>query len=787
MRTFVQLIFRMTLTVCFVAMSSEAVSVAQPNDPSDFATEDTYTNYAPPMPSGASTESMLGDGGEAVGISSVSDKITLELKGVNVLDVLKILAKRSGLNIVAGRDVRGDVTLYMQNVEVQRALDTIVDTLGLAYDERDGIITVMSNKEFVSRYGKPFRDDRITRVFHLKYANPQNMNQLVQQMKSAAGKIAVDEKTGIIIVTDISEVVDEIEHAVKEFDQPLITKTFTLNYAKSGDVGEEFKDYLTPNVGVLKIDKRANQITVTDRGPIVDLIGGVIESFDARPLQVLIDSKVVEVELYDAYRFGIDWSYVDLKAGSIKNVSLDPNNSVSAPSSTLGGGTLSAITIGTSEGNDSLRSVINFLSNVGKTNTLSSPRLLVLNNEEAKLAVATREPFVQQSTTSNQSTTTTADQVTFIDVGVTLSVVPTISENGNIILKIKPEVSTAGTPLELEGAVSGSTTTFVRSRIPVVTTQTLETTVVVKDGNTVVLGGLIQDNQTKTRKKVPVLGDIPLLGAAFRTEVNDFNKTELVIFLTPHIIQGKASSKELEKYINENGYFKEMNEVGGYDFTKAETTSPQGAFRMNDKPYYGSLTEERPVYFPSRDTAQKVVKNQGKLNENDDGTGAKPVVVTANTASVSNAPVEEVKPSSQKPLNVTQGSKKSEEIVPEKQLVTKAPDRITTKQPSESVTNSKYSKSVEARKKYGEAIASAIRDALALRKDLGRYPLDLQIFVAISKSGKLTLKRVVKDSGLSPSGQGIVLDTIQKLSPFPPFPAEMESDEELFDFSLQLT
>ncbi|MBI4388007.1 MAG: type II secretion system protein GspD [Candidatus Omnitrophica bacterium] len=730
---FLALVFSMPVPAAFSETNDDFAPAAE-------VTEDTFSNFgggeSAPMP-------------ESVAVSGTADRITLELKGVNVLDVLKILAKRSGLNIVAGRDVRGDVTLYMQDVGVRQALDTIVRTLGLAYDEKDGIITVMSHKEYVSRYGKPFQDERINEVFKLNYASAVNMNQLVQQMKSQIGKIAVDEKTATIVVTDIPEVMAEIRQVVKEFDRPLATKTYTLKYGKAADIGEDLKDYLTQNVGVIKIDKRANQITVTDREAVVDQILGIIEEFDKRPKQVLIEAKVVEVQLYDAFRFGVDWNYVDLKVGRVDNISLKPAQSVSAPGSKLGSGSLSTFTIGTSAGNDTLQTVINILSNVGKTNILSSPRLMCLNNEEAKLAVATKQPYVTQTVNVGVNTSNTADDVKFIDVGVTMTIVPTITHDNNIILKIKPEVSTkASSDFEIEGVAQSSDTKFIRTKVPIVTTQTLETTVIVKDGTTVVIGGLIQDQEAKLRKKLPVLGDIPFLGAAFRTETNDFNKTELVFFLTPQIISGKANTLEEEKYLdNKEGDFMPFNKVGGYDFTKAETTTSQGAFRMDDKPYYESLVEERPVYFPPRDTAIRAAEYRDKYN------------------------LLEPEPVEAAP------QKESVSAWQAKKFPVSQPEEIS--QP----TTGPF----QARREYREKVAVAIQNALGLRQDLGSYPIEVELFLVIEKDGKLTLKRLVKDKGLSPSGRALVLDTVSKLSPFPAFPAEMKSSEELLDLKIELS
>ena len=175
------------------------------------------------------------------------------------------------------------------------------------------------------------------------------------------------------------------------------------------------------------------------------------------------------------------------------------------------------------------------MDTVGKTNILSNPRITVINNEEAKILVGSSEPYVTSETTTTASgPTTTAESVNFIEVGVKLFVTPTIHGDGYVTMKIKPEVSSR----------TGSITTSTNNEIPVVETSEAETTVMVKDGVTIVIGGLIKEQDIRTVKKVPLLGDLPFLGFAFRNENKSIEKTEIVIFLTPRIISGDIQSQE---------------------------------------------------------------------------------------------------------------------------------------------------------------------------------------------------------------------------------------------------
>ncbi|MBM3251978.1 MAG: type II and III secretion system protein, partial [Candidatus Omnitrophica bacterium] len=192
----------------------------------------------------------------------------------------------------------------------------------------------------------------------------------------------------------------------------------------------------------------------------------------------------------------------------------------------------SSLTIGSANLSQySYYALIEALNSVGKTNTLSTPRITVLNNQEAKILVGTKEVYVSTSTTTSEGVSTTAEAVTFVDVGVTLSVTPTINPDGFVTMKIRPEVSSTGTPY----------TTASGNQIPVVSTSEAETNVMVKDGSTIIIGGLIKDKIQDTVKKVPLLGDIPLIGLVFRSKDKTTTKTELAIFLTPRIISGDVN------------------------------------------------------------------------------------------------------------------------------------------------------------------------------------------------------------------------------------------------------
>lgn len=515
----------------------------------------------------------------ATSSTTAPNTVTVELKGVDILDVLDFFSKESGLNIIAGQGVTGQVTVFLREVEIHKALETILEAANLGMIEEEGLIKIVTQQEYFARFGKPFNDRRILKSFALHYGQAEKLAPLLESFRTQSGKIMIDTRSNTIAILDTPEAIHSAELLIADLDVISETRTFNLRYAKAEDLEPKIKSLISPETGSIQMDARSNRIVINDTPKTIDRIAKVIESFDAQPPQVLIEARVVQVTLTDSTRFGIDWNLVFDNLRAVNEINLQPNYSVTAPT----GGTLTTLSFGS--GGDDVQAVVQALEQFGKTNTLSSPRITVVDDQEAKLAVATREPFVTQTTVQGTNTSTVADNVQFIDVGVTMKVKPKIAEDGYIVMKIQPQVSTQGAPLELEGVAASSDTTFIRTRVPVVTTQEFDTTVMIKDGHTIVIGGLIQDSDQKIMQKFPMLADIPFIGALLRSKTHNFSKTELVVFLTPRIVRPSTNTTEDKNYFNKKGQLLPFDRMGGYPFDKGIYQS-QNPLVSNDKAYW---------------------------------------------------------------------------------------------------------------------------------------------------------------------------------------------------------
>lgn len=463
---------------------------------------------------------------ERAQISVVTDgeMVSLDIKGMDIIDVLKMLAQRSRLSVVIGKNVSGRVTLFLKDVRARDAFDLIVLSHDLAYEEKGGIVNVMTQKDFELLYGERFQDARQAKTVTLKYAKAADVSKSLAQIKSNVGRVVADETTGIIVLIDSPAKVKEMEDFIARADQPVETRVFALNYAAAKEMSARLQGRLTQGIGSVNIDERTNKIAVTDYASRMEELARLVAEFDERTQQVLIDAQIVEVRPSDKLEIGLNWDYW-----------IEKNFRISG---SIPVGTSERILLGTlgkeepAEKGD-YTAVLDLLRTVADTKILSSPRIMALNNQEAKILVGTKEAYITSSVSQSGDSAVTAQTVNFVDTGIKLYVTPQINREGFVSMRIRPEISSA----ERQTLLSDGKET----QIPIVTTSEAETTIMVKDGVTVVIGGLRKDEKVRVEKRVPFLGDIPLLGVFFRSLSNEVSKTDLVILLTPRIITGEVS------------------------------------------------------------------------------------------------------------------------------------------------------------------------------------------------------------------------------------------------------
>ncbi|MDE2627583.1 MAG: type II secretion system secretin GspD [Burkholderiales bacterium] len=321
--------------------------------------------------------------------------------------------------------------------------------------------------------------------------------------------------------------------------------------------------------GFVQADPATNSLIITAPEPVYRQLRAVIDQLDSRRAQVYVESLIVEVDANKAADLGIQWQGIlgskgdtNLVAGGT-NFGSGTDNILTATAALVGGtaGLAAAalpsagfnIGVARKFGNIyTLGALARALESVAGTNILSTPNLVTLDNEEAKIVVGQNVPFVTgQYTNTGTGTTSPFQTIERKDVGITLRIKPQIGEDGTVRMTIYQESS----------SVASTTAVGTSNAGPTTNKRSIESTVVVDDGQIIVLGGLIEDTYDNNRSKVPLLGDIPYLGALFRSENRTHKKTNLMVFLRPVVMRDKASTNKLS--------------LDRYDYIRAEQQNAQ--------------------------------------------------------------------------------------------------------------------------------------------------------------------------------------------------------------------
>ena len=511
--------------------------------------------------------------------------VSLDLRSIDVIDALKFLSKRAKLNIVTTKNVAGRVTLMVENVLVKDVFDIMLRANKLAYDQRGQIYNVMTEEEYKALYGRPFSDAREVVTFSLKYAIPEQAFSLFDTLKSDVGRVLVDPESGHVLIIDIPARIAEMSKALETFEQKNEVRIFSLQYAKAKDVEEQLKGQLeAKKLGSVKADERANQVIVQTLSGRMTEIERLIHQLDTKTKEVVIDVTIVKLKLSDQMTKGLEWeglfNLLKLRnaffyAGSTPFATVNPvttagsftsrgetlknltSDGLSGAGSYPFSGTTSAVSssvpaVGTEKlniglvGKQDFNTVLKYIQTLGSSKILANPKLVVTNNQESRIHVGEKQAYVTTTTTTGQVTSTVAEQVTFVDIGTQLSITPVINEDGYVTMKVKAEIS----------SVSSTLITPTQNKIPIIDSSLAETTVMVKEGTTIIIGGLRKDERTESAKKTPFLSKIPLLGHIFKSDDNTVTKTELIIMLTPKIVTGDV-------FVTQSGQKVEQSQVKG--------------------------------------------------------------------------------------------------------------------------------------------------------------------------------------------------------------------------------
>lgn len=440
---------------------------------------------------------------------------SLVVVDANLPEVLRMISIQAKRNIVASKDVRGSVTANLYNVTIREALDAILQANGCGYREKGNFIYVYSAKE-LAEIEKAERKT-VTEVFRLHYTPAANAANMIKPALSKEGQVAMS----VAAVKGLANT----------------SSGGSSGGSGGGSAGTSSSSRLDTGGNALATE---DVLVVSDYPDNMDRIRKIIKEIDHRPQQILVEATILSARLTDDYALGVDFAVVggvdfagvtsaglnfaDMLTGKVLNTNLPDKGVGGAGTNTISGAPGLAggkgVRVGVVTNNIAL--FISALEEVTQTTVLANPKLLTLNKQVGVVHIGGE--FGYLTTTVTQ--TSAVQSVEYLQTGTFLTFRPYIGDDGYIRMEVHPEDSTGD--VDAKG-------------LPRKTTTEVTTNVLVKDGHTVLIGGLFREQSSTSRSQVPGLGSIPVVGALFRTQEDRTIRDEIIILLTPHIVKDDSA------------------------------------------------------------------------------------------------------------------------------------------------------------------------------------------------------------------------------------------------------
>jgi type IV pilus assembly protein PilQ len=414
-------------------------------------------------------------------------RISVDFRETPIDDVIRAIAKQADLDVVKGPTVTGNVTATLTDVPLEEALSHILAAHNYGYVTSENMIRVVPASELAEATEK-----LVSKVYRIVYADVAGVEKVLSKIISKRGSISANPGTSNIMVTDTESKMTTIDSFIAEMDR--------------------------------------------------------------RTAQILVEARIYDITDVDALDLGIEWSVGARTAYGVRNTTTGANLTTGRTDPFVTGdfdtGIAQASTTATLKFgflNDSLDifARITAAERRDAAKLLASPRILVLDNETASFKAVTEIPYQQLQQGGFQSFGTTE----FKEVGVELQVTPHLAKDGMIRLHIMPVFSVHVGNVDVTMVDVGGTARIAPQ--PKVDRREADTLALVRDGQTVVIGGLRKQNITKESSKVPVLGDVPLFGALFRFDGEKITTSELVVFITPTVIEEPVLTETEAEYLEE--------------------------------------------------------------------------------------------------------------------------------------------------------------------------------------------------------------------------------------------
>lgn len=471
--------------------------------------------------------------------------VNLDFREMELSNVVALLAHMAGINVVAGTDVTGTVTANLQGVPLKQAMETALRLNGLGLSEEEGIY-------YIVPYNEAIQKQRRTEMINLENAKAVEIQGVIESLitgmpEEKAITVTANETANILLISGPDKRIDDLVRVARSLDVaepvlPTVTEAMKINYGMPEDMVETIEKMLTKDIGQVAADTRSRHLIVTDQPVVVEQIRQLITSLDMPVKEVMIDAMVVDVTLEDDAETGVDWIINSVRRQSRRDAALGTGQNVSdlqalgldtSLPSTVAGGLLNfAVLSNRIDWRGLIQAEIRNLN--GKL--VSNPVVFTVENKPAKIEIVRDIPYVEVKETSQGGSQTNTE---FKQIGTILEVTPRVTHDGYIITDIDAKES------DTNGEFNG---------IPIEDRRSITTTMHVKDGHTIFMGGLRKRTDSTTVRKVPILGDVPVVNVLFRNNNQVERTTELLVFMTCKTVDSENNEMTgKQAFVHEDG------------------------------------------------------------------------------------------------------------------------------------------------------------------------------------------------------------------------------------------
>ncbi len=475
------------------------------------------------------------------------EKYTVVVNEVPVKELLFALARDAGINVDISPAIDGVVTINAVEQTLPQILNRIARQVDMRYEFDDDNLMIYPDEPF-------FRGYKVDYVNMSR--NTDSAITIATQIATTGGGFQDSGGGGGSSGGNNNSTTDVTSISRNQFWRTLVSNVMSIigetpTKGEAGTIPSSNVVIPSPETGILTVLASARQHDEIQR--LIDQVT------DSAQRQVLVQATIVEVTLNDQYQAGIDWSFIDTLAG------LDIISATLGAVPTLGGIPLVSSMVldytDTEVGNngDSLNATVRLLNEFGDARVLSSPQLMVLNNQTAVLKVVDNVVFftIEQESSQTQTSNVTTFETTVhtVPVGIVMSITPFISDNDSVILNVRPTISRIrqfkndpNPALTIDLVNGGALANPIVNPIPEITVREMESMLRMNNGQIAVLGGLMQDENRDNDRSIPGISRIPVIGKAFNTDTIETFKTELVIFLRPVVVRNPSLDGDLDMY-----------------------------------------------------------------------------------------------------------------------------------------------------------------------------------------------------------------------------------------------